>query len=1040
MAYDAGAAVGRLVLETKQWDASLNTAKLDVIAFGAVFSQMVKSMRANIGSLGLTMNTAMGTQAVASKAALRRQLQEEAAIRMGNIKATALTAKQAATLSLEQGKVVARQEAAIAIDSARTQNRATLAEAQHGYRMAEVEARKTAKGHVNAFDTIRRAGVSAYSSIGTAMSRLRYGAQLIATTFVVMAGVIAWQLKNLLGNFAEFEQRMRKATSVTKATESEFRAMSAEAETAAKTWGTPARDMADAFLFLGRAGLTASQQMSAMPAIAAASKAMLEDLEQTAEGTVNVMNAFNIKFDQTVHVTDMMTEAVNSSTMNLHEFLVSLSYAAKPAAAFNNTLQDTAAMIGIAANAGIRGSKAGTALRYAFTQLAAPTAAMRRELRELNISVYDMTGKMKPFVDIMEEVQNKLEGAGESARNYALKTLFGQRALSTMIALFDTGAEGVRRYSDQIKNASGVTETTAQKQMNAMKSQLERLRETWDALKRHIVETFAPEVGIAIGVVIAHVDKWTEAVDRNKAAVRSFVGDVVNMLISFGKLVAQGAMFAIIIRVLSGIVMILQAILSPLGAIIVAVFAAQVAWKNNFLWMRDVGQSVFAVLKNDALDFFITLVDGMSKATAFVVNSLAKMITKSKINTLTQSILTVMNTSYANDRVAEETQHKIYQILTKGGKQTLEEGIRESLESSRSMYESAWEYRMTQERGTAAPAKEYLHELLTQAKWAQTSADATIRDILTPTTGAVKAAFSDLGSAFADTFKMDIDFVKEKLMGLVPAGMLDPFLKALEEIKSMYGEIQDKIKAGVATPLSGGEGNAMGANTGDPEAAWGGAAWARYNSINSPEFWKRTRAVWRNVSAEYVLDWKTATDAVSQGFKTQQDIMVTGLEDIHNGFVDAFDGMMQKGGSFVGFMDDVFQSILASFRRMIATFLANSMYTAMFDGGKVNTVGLGTAGTSLWSNIKQLGGWGGTSGASLSSPSDSVLPTMNEAPDWGGGGAEKRVVVNVTNNGTPVTLKQVGNVASDGRQMVVNFVMEEAVSNPRFREVLAGGV
>jgi len=58
----------------------------------------------------------------------------------------------------------------------------------------------------------------------------------------------------------------------------------------------------------------------------------------------------------------------------------------------------------------------------------------------------------------------------------------------------------------------------------------------------------------------------------------------------------------------------------------------------------------------------------------------------------------------------------------------------------------------------------------------------------------------------------------------------------------------------------------------------------------------------------------------------------------------------------------------------------------------------------------------------------------------GGGATAPSVSIHVSNNGKPVELKQVGAVKFDGRQVVVNYVMEEAISNPRFREILMGGV
>ncbi len=1039
MAYDAGAAVGRLILDTKQWDAAVQKSLRDL---ARVRSLLVSIARA---------------QAFAASASGKAALQEAAATRVAASKAAELAQKATIASSLVATRGQVRQQTAIAVDGVRTQNRATLMETQHGYRLAEIEARKMAQNHVSAFDRIRQVGVRTFNSIGTTMTRLRYGAQLVATTFVVSFGVVAWQLSKLLGGFAEFEQRMRKATSVTKYTEDEFRAMSAEAETAAKKWGTPARDAADAFLFLGRAGLTAQQQLAAMPSITAASKAMLEDLEETAEGTVNIMNAFNLSFDQTPKVVDMMTEAVNTSTMNLHEFLVSLSYAAKPAAAFNNTMQDVAAMIGIAANAGIRGSKAGTALRYALTQLSSPTAGMRNLLHELNIQVYDASGKMKPFVDILQLVQGRLAGVSEQTRNYTLKTLFGQRALSTMIALFEKGAAGIRAYSKQIANAGNVTQTTAQKQMLAMKSQLERLRETWVALKRHIVESFAPDVVSAIKIITRHVDEWTQAVDNNRERVRSFAKEIVGFFVQFAKITAGAAAFALVARVLGGIVMILQAILSPLGVIIVAIIAVQTAWRTNFLGMRDIGESVFGFLKDEALDFFVTLINGMGKATTFILNEFARIGQTMNINALKVNLVKTLSKQFVGDAVAEEAQHEIYQMLTAGGTKTLEQGVEDALRQYPGFYLSAKGY-FTRPGAKQTGDAAYLQELLTQTKALRTAtAEATITDIFDSTktvTDVMKKFFVDTGKAFADTIKIDIDIITNYFKGMVPPELK----KALQDILDMLNEIRRGAKPEEFKLKSvGGK---------KPLVGYGAGAGAKrrqeFPLFILPEslvkdFYGRVGVVVGRFIHKYEFDWKEATARVVEDFKTQQEAFSEMFATIHSDMINAFDDLMKQGSSFVDFMDSLFQSILNSFRRMVATMLANQMFLALFGGWKEgqNKLGQPVAGSgmakAMWDWLKYLGLGGrseGGYGTYIPSTVGSIpIGTTSESSldlDTGEYDVQKRApkIAFVLNNNTglPVTAKQAEPPKFDGKQWVINVVMEESVTNPRFREIVVGGV
>ena len=349
----------------------------------------------------------------------------------------------------------------------------------------------------------------------------------LAASFTVAGAAMATPLIAAAKEFGKFELAMRKATSVSKVTEDQFRAMSKQAEMASVRWGEAADVQAKAFLFLGRAGLTATQQMQAFDPVIMASKAMMEDLEATAEGVVNVMNSFGIGFEKTAYIADVMTQAVNASTMDLQDLMVALSYAGKPAKAFNNTIEDTAAMIGLVANEGIRGSKAGTALRFALTALASPTAEARNLLHELGVNAYNMaTGQMLPFLDIMAQLEDRMKGNTEQLRNYTLETLFGRRAMPAMIALFEKGSQGVKAFSKSLQEANGVTQETAEKQMKALWSRVQQVWQGFLMLTRHLINAVIPSLTKFSERVRDFLSLMVEWVDANQSVVRGWVEHV----------------------------------------------------------------------------------------------------------------------------------------------------------------------------------------------------------------------------------------------------------------------------------------------------------------------------------------------------------------------------------------------------------------------------------------------------------------------------------------------------------------------------------
>jgi len=75
--------------------------------------------------------------------------------------------------------------------------------------------------------------------------------------------------------------------------------------------------------------------------------------------------------------------------------------------------------------AGLKGGAAGTALNEVLRNLSAPTKAASDALDELNIALYDTaTGASRDMIDIMGDLEAKLNEMSDAQRNAALSTIF----------------------------------------------------------------------------------------------------------------------------------------------------------------------------------------------------------------------------------------------------------------------------------------------------------------------------------------------------------------------------------------------------------------------------------------------------------------------------------------------------------------------------------------------------------------------------------------------------------------------------------------
>lgn len=401
----------------------------------------------------------------------------------------------------------------------------------------------------------------------TGVGRVNASLASLNRTFVRFGAVALGSLTLIEREFGKFDKAIRHATSVSETTEAQFRQMSEMALDASVRWNKAATDTAQAFYYLGSAGLTVTEQMQAFNDTIMLSRAMGSELSQTVEGMVDIVRAFGLEFANSRDIADQLTKTVISSNLHFQDLDHALSYVSSTARLTNNTLAETNAMLGVMANAGIKGSMAGTVLRRAMTNLMSPTGEMAGLMYELGLRIYDDTGKMKPFIQIMGEISDKLEGVSDAYKNMVFEVLFGRRAIAGQITLFNYGSTALRKYANEIKNAGGTTEKVAGKQMKAFS---EVLGQMGQEVKRAAIEiggTLAPAIERVGNTIRSRLEIFRAYVAANREAI----AETLKWTIVFGTIALIGP----------PVLLIFTNLVTQLGALTAAMIKFGVATFTN---------------------------------------------------------------------------------------------------------------------------------------------------------------------------------------------------------------------------------------------------------------------------------------------------------------------------------------------------------------------------------------------------------------------------------------------------------------------------
>ena len=109
----------------------------------------------------------------------------------------------------------------------------------------------------------------------------------------------------------------------------------------------------------------------------------------------------------------------------------------------------------------IKGTKSGTTLRSILSRMINPTERAAEVMEELGIEFYNTDGTLKSLSEIITIVNEKTSGLTEEQRNQALSTIFGQQALTGMLALMEAGPGKIDELTNSYKNCDGAAKDMA---------------------------------------------------------------------------------------------------------------------------------------------------------------------------------------------------------------------------------------------------------------------------------------------------------------------------------------------------------------------------------------------------------------------------------------------------------------------------------------------------------------------------------------------------------------------------------------------------
>lgn len=399
---------------------------------------------------------------------------------------------------------------------------------QQSHKKVKDTAKESADGAKKSWEESNQSTVASTESATSKM------AGLIKKSAAVIGVASVAATKKTIDVGKSFEAGMSEVQAISGASGKDLEKLSAKAKQMGATTKFSATESATALKYMAMAGWKTNQMVSGLSGVMNLAAASGEDLGTVSDIVTDSMTAFGLKAKDSGHFADVLAKASSSSNTNVAMMGETFKYVAPLAGSMKYSIEDTATAIGLMANAGIKGSQAGTSLRSIITRLVKPPKDAATALNALGISTTKADGSMKPLRETMAELREKFSGLTESQKASYASSIAGQEAMSGLLAIVNASDSDFNKLQKAIDNSSGAAKKQADVMNNNLQGALYELGSAAEAVGIGIYEDIKEPLTKAVKVGTTQVSALASKL--KKGGIKEIVPkEAINTVENLGK-------------------------------------------------------------------------------------------------------------------------------------------------------------------------------------------------------------------------------------------------------------------------------------------------------------------------------------------------------------------------------------------------------------------------------------------------------------------------------------------------------------------------
>lgn len=408
---------------------------------------------------------------------------------------------------------------------------------------------------------------AALQGVQKSIGRIGSAMQSLGTKMVGIGTAFAAPLAGAIVAGSKFEDVLLNMRASTGASAEQLNALKASAMQMSQALGVGPTEAAQGFLELLKAGMSVEQVLGGAGQ-AAIQFAKVGDMA-VADAAVVMADAMNVFKVSGQVAANTLSAAADASSTSIQGISLAFSQVSAVASLANQSIDDTAAALAVLANAGVKGSDAGTSLKTMLMRLMAPANDAAEAMAGIGLSTdsfRNADGTMRPMVEIIRTLETALAGMDQAARDDIFRRIFGQDAIRAAAVLTQAGVDGFSAMQQGMNDALPVGDKFAEL-MGGLSGAATKIFSAIQRLAIAITEALGPSLLALAEPIVNVIGGFATFVQKNQELVAS-VAKGIAIFVGVGAAIAGVGLALTTVAAAMGLV------LSPVGAIVAALAAA----------------------------------------------------------------------------------------------------------------------------------------------------------------------------------------------------------------------------------------------------------------------------------------------------------------------------------------------------------------------------------------------------------------------------------------------------------------------------------